>query len=306
MRITEFLPAIGLFGLLAAPALAWADHPVTLWTRAPGQYGQTGAEPAKLNPKTIDLDSLPQQEGQRSDVQYGSPAYYRGVALADLIQKYEPPLGADTVLLHFHNGMLVPLPFRESRSMTRLAPFIAVARKTRVDAPYVAEFPPINKSVEGYADIRQVSFAGNKLVVSDRNHPDLKEGGSENFTPFSTTGSLTGIEFVEGSAYDRQFVPSAEQRPGFAVYHQTCQFCHGVRKVGASYGWDYATPLPLHTYRSDASKLYLHIAFRVEYKQTWQMMPALRHVTEAEAGLLWQWMRAVSTAPLSRYTPTKY
>ena len=30
------------------------------------------------------------------------------------------------------------------------------------------------------------------------------------------------------------------------------------------------------------------------------------NVTEAEAGLLWQWMRAVSTAPLTRYTPTKY
>ncbi len=67
-----------------------------------------------------------------------------------------------------------------------------------------------------------------------------------------------------------------------------------------------ASPLPLHTYRSDANKLYMHIAFRVEYKQTWQMMPALKHVTEAEAGLLWQWMRAASSAPLTRYSPTKY
>lgn len=297
---------MGLAAVLGAPTPAWAEHPLPLWTRAPGLYGQTTPDPAKLNPKTIDLDTLPQQEGQRADVQYGSSAYYRGVALADLIQKYEPPSGADTVLLHFHNGMVVPLPFREGRAMSRLNPLIALAHKSRPEAAYSAEFPPVSKSVEGYADIRQVSFRDNKLVVSDRYHPDLKEGASANFTPWTTTGSLTGIEFVEASAYYRQFVPSAELRPGFALFQQNCQFCHGVRKVGASYGWDYATPLPLHTYRSDATKLYMHIAFRVEYKQTWQMMPALKHVTEAEAGLLWQWMRAVSTAPITRYTPTKY
>ncbi len=285
---------------------AVAGHPINVWLRGAGSYGQPGQEPPKLNPQTLDLDTLPQTEGQRSDVQYGSSAYYRGVALSDLIQKYGPPMGADLVLLHFHNGMIVPLPFREGRAMARLSPLIALLRKSKADAPYVADFPPVNKSVEGFADIRQVAFAGNKLVVGDRWHPDLKEGASANFSPWTTTGSLVGVEFVEGSAYYRQFVPTAELRPGFAVFQQTCQFCHGVRKVGASYGWDYATPLPLHTYRSDPSKLYLHIAFRVEYKQTWQMMPALKHVTEAEAGLLWQWMRAVSTAPLTRYTPTKY
>ncbi len=306
MRITSFSSFIGLVSLTVAPVTAWAEHPISLWLRAPGLYGQAGSEPAKLNPKTVDLDTLPQTEGARGDVQYGGNAYYRGVALADVVQKYEPPMGADLALLHFHNGMVVPLPFREARTMARLAPLIAVSRKSREDAPYVAEFPPVNKSVEGYADIRQVSFAGNKLVVSDRWHPDLKEGASANFSPWTSTGSLTGIEFVEGSAYYRQFVPSPEHRPGLIVFQQTCQFCHGVRKVGASYGWDYASPLPLHTYRSDANKLYMHIAFRVEYKQTWQMMPALKHVTEAEAGLLWQWMRAVSSAPLTRYSPTKY
>ena len=29
-------------------------------------------------------------------------------------------------------------------------------------------------------------------------------------------------------------------------------------------------------------------------------------VASAVAGLLWQWMRAVSSAPLTRYSPTKY
>ena len=219
----------------------------------PGALRTSWLRACQADPKTVDLDTLPQTEGARADVQYGSNAFYRGVALADVIQKYAPPMGADLALCTFTTAWSCRCRSAK-RGRWRLAPLIAVSRKSREDAPYVAEFPPVNKSVDGYADIRQVSFAGNKLVVSDRWHPDLKEGASANFSPWTSTGSLTGIEFVEGSAYYRQFVPSPEHRPGLIVFQQTCQFCHGVRKVGASYGWDYASPAAAHTYRSDPSK----------------------------------------------------
>ena len=207
------------------------------------------------------------------------------------------------VLLHFHNGMIVPLPFRDARAMKRLDPLIALGRSAAADAPYLAEFPPIDRSVEGYADVRQVTFAGNKLVVSERWHPELSAQAIESFSPWQTTSSLTGIEFVEANAYYRQFLPTADVRPGFEIFRHNCQFCHGVNKVGASYGWDYATPLPLHTYRSNPERLYMHIHYRVEYKATWQKMPALKHVTESEAALLWQWMRAASSAPTPMAAP---
>lgn len=288
---------------LAEPA--WAAHPMAAWVRSPGVYGKDLANPGKINEKRIDLDTLPQQQGQRPDAQYGTTANYRGVLLRDLIEKYGPPAQVDLVLLHFHNGMIVPLPFRDARAMKRLDPLIALGRSAAADAPYLAEFPPIDRSVEGYADVRQVTFAGNKLVVSERWHPELSAQAIESFSPWQTTSSLTGIEFVEANAYYRQFLPTADVRPGFEIFRHNCQFCHGVNKVGASYGWDYATPLPLHTYRSNPERLYMHIHYRVEYKATWQKMPALKHVTEPEAALLWQWMRAASSAPTPAYTPTR-
>jgi mono/diheme cytochrome c family protein len=188
--------------------------------------------------------------------------------------------------------------------MKRLDPFLALGTSATAQGPYKAEFPPISEQVEGYADIKKVVFSGNKLVVNDRWHPDLPAAAQENFTPWAMTDSLTGIEFAENSAYYRQFVPAVEARPGFEVFRQNCQYCHGVRKVGANFGWDYAQPIELHTYRSDPAKLYYHIHYRTEYKATWGRMPALKHVTEEQTSLLWNWMKSVSTAPITRYTPT--
>ena len=304
MQITEVLSRLCVLSSLVVAVPAFAASPINVWVRGVGNYGTTTADPPKQGLKSIDLDKLPQQQGQRTDTQYGTAAFYRGVALRDVIASYAPPQGTDTVLVHFHNGMIVPLPYREERAMARLDPLIATGRAATAAGPYSGEFPPVSKAVEGFADIRQVAFSGNKMVVKERWHPDQTEQGMANFTPWAITGSVIGLEFVDGTAYFRQFLPNAEVRPGFEIFRQNCQFCHGVRKVGASYGWDYATPLPLHTYRSDAQRLYMHIHYRVEYKQTWQMMPALKHVTEAEAGLLWRWMQAVSGAPITRYTPT--
>lgn len=305
MRVTHYSSFLAAASTLALAAHAEAAQPVQLWVRAPGVYGKKEQDPAKQNPQTVDLESLPQKQEQRTDVQYGTSAYYRGVALSDIWAKYTPPNGTDLALLHFHNGVVIPLPFRDAATMKRVAPFVALSRSTTAEGPYRTELPPVNKSVEGYADIRQVAFSGNKIVVADGWHPEMTEPALANFSPWRLTGSLTGIEFVEGTAYYRQFVPSADVRPGFEVFRQNCQFCHGVNKVGARFGWDYATPLPLHTYRSTEQKLYMHIAYRVEYKATWQQMPALKHISQAEAGLLWQWMRAVSSAPMTRYTPTR-
>lgn len=292
---------------LGISAQAWAANPIEVWVRAPGSYAQGGEGPipAKASLKTIDLDKLPQQQGQRADAQYGSSAFYRGVALRDVIRAYVPPNGVDVALLHFTNGMIVPIPFRENRVMERLDPLIATGRSTTAQGPFAAEFPPINKQLEGYADIRQVTFIGNKLVVAERYHPEVGESAKESFSPWATTGSLTGIEFAENSAYYRQFRPDPAVMQGYEVFRGSCQFCHGVRKVGARYGWDFAQPLELHTYRSNPMSLYLHIRYRVEYKMTWQQMPALKHISEEEAGHLWRWMRAVSTAPINRYTPTR-
>lgn len=293
--------AAALF-LVTTPAAA--ANTVDAWVRTPGNYGTGNKEPAKTNLKTLAVDQLPQQQGQRSDAQYGNSGYYRGVALRDLIAQYNPPAQVDLLLLHFHNGMIVPLPFRDDKAMSRLEPLVALGIGAAAQGPFKAEFPPITARVEGYADIRKVEFGGNKLVVKERWHPDVPEAAQAEFSPWATIDSLTGIEFAESNAYYRQFIPTAEVRPGFEVFRQSCQYCHGVRKVGANFGWDYAQPIELHTYRSDPARLYYHIHYRVEYTHTYSQMPALKHVTEDQANLLWRWMKSVTTAPMTRYTPT--
>jgi mono/diheme cytochrome c family protein len=290
--------------LALVSSAAEAATNIELWVRQPGTYGSGAQEPKKGAPKVLDLDKLPQQQSQKADVQYGGSAYYRGVSLREVIAQYAPPPQVDLALLHFKNGMIIPLPFREERAMSRLDPLVAVSMSASEGGPFTTEFPPLSKKVEGYVDIRQVSFSGNKLVVKDRWHPDVPEAAQAHFTPWATADSLTGIEFAETSAYYRQFLPSAAERLGWERFRESCQFCHGVRKVGASFGWDWAQPIELHTYRSDPQKLFYHVRYRVEYRQIWEQMPALKHITEEDAGHLWRYMRAVSTAPITRYTPT--
>lgn len=290
--------------LVSAAVPAEAGNAVEVWVRTPGSYGSGNIEPPKTAAKTFALDKLPQRSAQRTDPQYGSTAHYRGVLLSEVIARYAPPAQVDLALLRFSNGMVVPLPFRDEQTMRRLEPLIAVGISPSPQGPFSATFPPINNQVEGYKDVRQVSFSGNKLVVKDRWHPDVPEAAQATFSPWTLTDSLSDIEFVDSVAYYRQFLPSAEVRPGFELFRSSCQYCHGVRGVGARFGWDYAQPIELHTYRSDPGRLYYHIRYRVEYKASWSQMPALKHITEDQAGYIWRWMKAVSTSPITPYTPT--
>lgn len=290
--------------LLAGAAPCAAVTNLEVWVRTAGTYGTGSIEPPKTAPKILVLDKLPQQKGQRNDAQYGNPAYYRGVLLRDVIAQYAPQPQLDLMLLRFRNGMIVPLPFREDKAMNRLDPMIALGISTTPEGPYSADFPPITSQTEGYADVRRVAFSGNKLVVKDRWHPDVPESAQGGFTPWALPDSLIGVEFAESAAYYRQFLPSAEVRPGMELFRGSCQYCHGVRKVGATFGWDYAQPIEVHSYRSDPARLYYHIRYRVEYKATWNQMPALKHITEEQAGTIWLWLKNVSTSPITRYTPT--
>ena len=79
----------------------------------------------KENPRRFDLDRLPLVVVQHGDVQYQAKLEMRGISLAALIDQYRPPAGVDLAILHFANGMAVPIPFRDAAVMSRLDPFIA-------------------------------------------------------------------------------------------------------------------------------------------------------------------------------------
>ena len=119
---------------------------VQAWVLGPGRYG-SGADPAPINLKTIELDALPQRQAQRMDIQYGAAYSYRGVPLRELISHYGPPDQTDLLLLYFRSGMVVPLPFRDTRALERLNPLIALQMSTTADGALQPHFPWINRHI---------------------------------------------------------------------------------------------------------------------------------------------------------------
>src|SRR5262249_22800008 len=145
---------IAIYGV--APAAA-GGFPLDLWTRSPSM--QDGREAQRTRVVTVDLDRLPLTEGERADAQYGSSPTYRYILVDDLIRRYAPPAQADLALLHFTNGMITPLPFRDRILMERLRP--AIARAIRIDGKWTNNLPEVRRNEIGFPDARPIRFQGN-------------------------------------------------------------------------------------------------------------------------------------------------
>jgi mono/diheme cytochrome c family protein len=252
------------------------------------------------------LDSLATTEGRRFDAQYGKYQWFEGVPLTALLARLKPPASVDLALLHFANGMVVPLSLRNQQMLDQLDPFIALKMRPSPKGAYRSEFPPLTRKAQNYVDVPATRFSGNKMVVARLWHPALGEKVQRDFSPWALADSLVAVEFVQEVPYYKQFdVDSgAEARTGLALFQQSCQFCHGARKVGAKFGWDFVEPTPLYTYRKGEKRLYYHVRFRrSDAVERGQNMPALKSMTQEDAGNLWQWLKAVGSKPMPPYTP---
>lgn len=291
------------FGSAASAAPPGTGNVVELWVR--GTTPQLADDTPRARTQVVDLDQLPLATVNRFDAQYAQSRPYRGIPLEVLLDQFHPEPALDLVILHFANGMAVPLPFRDAAAMKRLSPFLARGVAPRRDQPVIiGQFPALPKRF-ARTDVRPISFAGNKLVMAGWWHPYLGDKVKPIFSPWSHTDSLVSIEFVEAGPYYRQFDvdSSAEVQRGLAIFRQTCQFCHGARKVGARYGWDFVEPMPVYTYRKDTNLLY-HVSYRpLDAAERGLMMPALRFMTREDAGMLWTWLKAVATKPMPPYQP---
>ncbi len=290
-------------GLLAAPTPPPPGAEIELWVRGEGK--PTDGDAPRERSQHVDLDKLPLVDMVRFDAQYGRAHPYRGVALSAVLSRLGPAASLDLAILHFANGMAVPLPFRDAETMSRLDPFIARGMGVEAKDPIqVGAFPSIPKQ-DARADARPIAFTGNKIVVADKWHPALSDKVQAAFSPWTHTDSLVSIEFAESKPYYRQFDVGADAKVqrGLALFQQSCQFCHGARQTGARFGWDFVEPMPMYTYRKAQMNLFYHVAYKpLDAAERGLMMPAMRFMTEDDAAAVWQWLRAVATKPMPAYT----
>jgi mono/diheme cytochrome c family protein len=296
------LSLLPTFLAASASARSAAAPPARLeiWQR---DTGGPQKEPRR-DVRSIDLDALPLVEVRLMDVQYGGQFVYRGVRVQTLIERYDPPRAVDLALLHFANGMQIPLAFRESALVERLDLFVARQMRPSPGEPFVTgQFPRIDRARAGFVDVRPIEFGANKLVVGRREHPAVPEATQGIFSPWMYVDSLVGIELVSSAAYYAQFDvdPDPGVRAGLALYEQSCQFCHGARKVGAAFGWDFVEPVAVYSYRG-ARNLFYHVKYKpLDATAKGLMMPALSHLSEQDATSVWQWLRAIATRPMPPY-----
>jgi mono/diheme cytochrome c family protein len=294
-----------LLAMVATPHLANAAPPagadIEVWVR--GQATPDNGAPQRLRSRRFRLDRLPVVEGERHDVQYGDSRRYRGVAVRDILARYAPDRALDLAILHFTNGMAVPIPFRDDDAMRRLDPFVARAWQARRGGRFQVGGLPSVSNQDAAGVRRPIEFSGNKLVVAQRWHPEVPPGGQPEFSPWAHTDTLAGIELVSAKPYYAQFDGGGDAlaQRGLALFRQQCQFCHGARQVGARFGWDFVDAPAIHAYKESAAHLYHNVAHKPRNAGALGlMMPALGFVSEADAAALRAWMMALSRSPMPR------
>ena len=296
-----FLAVLGLATNVQMASWSYAAASgISLWTRHSGSYSDD-QNPTKSKTQVFEFAPGKLVQRRMLDVQYGYTANYRGRPLVEVIASYKHAANDDLALLHFANGMIVPVPLDEA-DIKRLDAFVAVEVCPKKGA-CSGDFSEVAKedaySVTG--DPRPITFTWNKIVVPTLWHPEVPEARQHIFTPWHHVDTLTGIEFVNSAAYYRQF--DLAEAEGLSVFRQRCQYCHSARYVGSRYGWDFVTPLPIFEKRPP-EQLLNHVKYpKTMAKRMGLMMPNQSDVTEPEMKAIWRWMKKAASRPLPSYKP---
>jgi mono/diheme cytochrome c family protein len=268
------------------------------WTRQPGKYSDE-QNPDRKGVLAIDPFQLKLRTKTLEDIQVGQKVSYRGIALATLVKNAKAAAGTDLVLLHFENGMLVPIPIGQ---LGRLDAFLALEVCNERGKNCKNEFEPVSRTAIYLEspDPRPIKFTWNKIVVGSLWHPELPKGDND-FSPWLYINSLKGIEFANSAAYYQQFANG--KSTGDQVFRARCQYCHSVRYVGAKMGWDFINPLPIYEKRTPAT-LTGHVKYEksMAYKMGTQMPPQ-KDVEDEEMKRVWEWAREFGRTPVRAYSP---
>lgn len=301
---------LGSLLLLAAapsPTILPAEIQVAIWVRAPADYA-AGQDPGPVDHRVIGLSQVNLRDEARYDLQYGRKERYLGLELLTLIQQHPQTKAHNLALLHFENGMLIPLPYRDAGAMARLDAFVAVRRWSDEDQRFHAELPGVEHGGPTFLDRRPTEFRGLKVVVDRPWHPFLRDSASSTFSPWLHADTLEGIELVDEKAWNRQFEVDGDGRVkrGQERFKESCLWCHSARGIGGHYGWDMMEPVPVTTFHANVTSLYYHVRFRAEAaREQGQLMPGLKHMGEPEVGDIWHWLKAMAAGVQPAYTPKR-
>lgn len=283
---------------------------IVVWTRTAGQYGST-TSPKPTNIKRMAFATLPTTTAKLFDAQYNKTRTYRGLTLRTLLKRYGMSKDVDMALLHFRNGMVVPVPVRLAKIQTPMPVFIATHWKQKKG--WTRSFPSTHhviakkKKFTKKKKLFPVVFGKHKVVSSTTNHPMIAPHLIKDMAIWRHVDTLARIELVQQAAYYKQFAVSKSRshKRGLRVFRYSCQFCHGVRQNGASFGVDFTKPVSVHLYINQPEHLRFHVRNRSSKAAKFgHLMPAITRLTARESRDVWNWMKGLwKKKTLSPYKP---
>ena len=311
MKLTALLGALFLFGASMASAAT-----IEVWSRGTGQH-RANAEVKRVNQMKITLDTEKLTRDRVFDFQYNKEVELEGLTLTTIVRKFKPQAHDDAIILHFANGMAVPLPSPFETSLKRTHLF--VAHRIKQGKKWTTKFPEVAKASEKWNDPRPITFDGARISSPTGWHFDTKVAFPMGkavpppkdpdvpppFSPWRSVSSLVGIEFVNEAAYYDQFTATrkGQNGPGYKVWRQRCQFCHGTDRVGAGYGWDFLHPIALHKMKK-AEHLYNKVKYTYhDALERGLMMPQQPDVKSVEMKHLVKWIANLDKKGPRPYRP---
>lgn len=294
-----------------------AKNTIDIWTRKGGLYSE-GRENPRLKSKTINLAKISLKKFKIYDSQYKEVFEYKGSSIVNIVKSYKHTQENDMILLHFSNGMLIPIPLeKDLKTLKTINPILAYKIKLNGTTKFTSDFPALAKKSERFKDPRPLTFLKNKIVVSNPWHPfvpgytkklnknpkRIEVDREEKFSPWLYISSLTGIEFVNQDAYEKQFQlkKPLDNNTGYKVFKSRCQYCHGLLMVGANFGWDFLDPIPIYKLKQ-ARHIYNHVKYKYhDSLEKGLLMPEQKDITRGEAYTFWAWLKEIDKQGLQAY-----
>jgi len=295
---------------MSAPALAQGES-VEVWTRRAGNHS-LGAPLKKVAPRTIVLKNLKKTTRKGIDVQLGVEKKYRGVTLRYLLRRSGHRTG-DAVILYFKNGLMIPVPRAALKDLDIfVATDVRTKKRKKRRAKWSSNFGTVDKPGSVSVDPRPVTFGANKIVVQTPRLPGLIDPSGESFSPWRFADTLVGIEVINQDAWDHQFTAAQAKKERIAklvvdgkrIYLKACQYCHGARDVGSTYGWDFMVPLPMYSLKKPRD-LYEHVTVEpYQRNERGLMMPTHGNLSKRDVAAVWAWNKMLAkTEELNDYQP---